>query len=83
MKVKLPIPIKIYRVMSSQKHPDTGEPLCRYRVELYSDGKLYCDCVAGRMNKRCRHKIIAYEFIQKYEPDKKLKPIKYGEETKE
>ena len=79
MKIKLAIPIKVYRVKSSQKHPDIGESLCLYRVELYSDGNLHCDCPAGRMKRVCKHKMKVYEFIRKNEPDKNLNPIiNYG-----
>lgn len=76
MKLKIAYPIKVYLVKSSHRHPDTGE-FVWYRVELYSDGKLYDNCLAGQMmNKMCKHKIKAYNYVQKYEPEKYLKPIK-------
>jgi len=54
------IPIKKYRVASSRVHPDTGETLCYYIVEVYSDGKIICDCPA--IKKHCRH----YKIVEKY-----------------
>lgn len=29
-----------------------------YLVEIYEDGKMKCDCIAGSMGKECRHKRI-------------------------
>ena len=76
MKIKLPFPVKRYRVASSRKNPDTGEVLCYWIVELESDGSLYCNCPAGSHSRECRHKTNVREFIQEYEPERKLKPIK-------
>lgn len=75
MKLKIAYPVKVYLVRSSHRHPDTGK-FEYYRVELYSDGKLYDNCLAGQTNQMCKHKIKAFKFIQKYEPEKILKPLK-------
>ena len=32
-----------------------------YKVELLSNGELECNCIAGSMQKECRHK----EFVKK------------------
>ena len=75
MKLKEPFPIKIYWVKSSRRHPDTGEVLCRWEVELESDGSLHCNCPAGSFSRECRHKAEVRKFIQKNEPEKNLKPM--------
>ena len=79
MKIKLPIVVKTYRVASHRLDPDLGKPIQTYRVDLYSDGKLECDCIAGQMRHLCRHKIITYKFIQKHEPERELKTIRIPE----
>ena len=48
-------PIATFRAKSRhQKHPDTGEPIY-YNVELWGDGKIVCDCVAGGYGRLCFH----------------------------
>lgn len=76
MKIKLSIPIKNYRVASSRRNPDTGEILCYWTITLENDGSLYCNCPAGSFRQECRHKTRVRKFIQRYEPEKILKPPK-------
>ncbi len=76
MIIKLPVPIKNYRVRSRTIHPDTGKPLELHLIELFSDGKLYCDCIAGKMGRLCWHKIKVYNYVSRNEPEKMLKPIR-------
>ncbi len=84
MKLKLPFPIKVYRVKSSRRNPDTGEILCRWAVELESDGSLYCNCPAGSFSRDCRHKNKVRKFIQEYEPEtyKTLKEPRVSKKSK-
>lgn len=65
MKLKLSHLVKKYKVASSRRHPDTGEILCYWTVELESDGSLYCNCPAGSFKKKkCRHIQIVEKHLQ-------------------
>ena len=49
-------PIKTWRVKSRTNfNPDLNE-FEEYIVELWSDEKIFCNCMAGSYKKPCRHK---------------------------
>ncbi|KKL06696.1 hypothetical protein LCGC14_2593430 [marine sediment metagenome] len=48
-------PLQTFKVESRHKHPDTSEPIL-YNVELWGDGEIDCDCMAGSYKRKCWHK---------------------------
>jgi len=62
MKIKTPILIKKFRVRSRHNHNTF------YIVELWSDNKMYCDCMAGLHNRPCWHK----KQVEEYQEIKKI-----------
>jgi hypothetical protein len=65
MKLKVPYPKRRFKI------PSKSEPGHFHIVELWSDGSLECDCVAGSYKRECRHKKFIKEhlklFGEKYE----------------
>jgi len=45
----VPYPIRSFKVPSRSNHG------IYHLVELYSDGKLYCDCLASMYKNKCYH----------------------------
>lgn len=59
-------PIKMFKVESSHRNPDTSEPIF-YRVELFANGEMFCNCMAGSFRRKCRHQLqILDELSEKY-----------------
>ncbi len=60
MKIKLAVPIKRFRVLSR------SNPGLYYTIELFSDGKLYCDCPAGQFQRgrTCWHRERVKKYIE-------------------
>jgi len=44
--------------------PSKSEPGKYHIVELFSDGHLECDCVAGVFKRECSHKIAAKAMLR-------------------
>lgn len=40
-----------------------------HTVELWTDGSLECDCIAGAYRRECYHKILIRKHLQKNEPE--------------
>jgi len=57
MKINFPAIKKTFKV------PSKSEKGKFHFVELYEDGTLECDCIAGLMKRNCRHKKAVIEFL--------------------
>lgn len=49
-----------------------------YTIELWSDNKLYCNCLAGKMMRNCHHKGIIRDYLKANDKEtyEKLKCLK-------
>lgn len=65
MKLKLPVVKRRFRV------PSRSEEGKWHIVELESDGKLYCDCVASYFRNECYHIKKVKEYLEKNEKEKR------------
>jgi len=66
-------PEKVFKVHSS------SDPDVIYEVEVYSNGKLSCNCPAGTMKRECKHKI----FIGKIRMKAPAPPLRKVDEFRE
>lgn len=57
MKLQTIVEIKRFRVKSK------SEPNKFHEVTILSNDKLYCDCIAGRFAKPCRHKKLVEQKL--------------------
>jgi hypothetical protein len=84
-------PLKIFTVKSAtQFNPDLGTYL-EYRVELWGDCSMSCNCFAGKFGRKCKHKSdklseLVGEFgsiANAVEHYRQVKKDKYAEKIKE